>query len=76
MVQLGIASAELVTWKKEYDDAVKKYNEQVKQQQEQQKQAETLSTQEPLPTGTAASKIAVPTGDIQPPAVATPSPTQ
>ena len=70
------ASAELVTWKKEYDDAVKKYNEQVKQQQEQQKQAETLSTQEPLPTGTAASKIAVPTGDIQPPAVATPSPTQ
>lgn len=74
------ASAELATWKKEYEEAVKKYNEQVKQQQSaaegnQTKQNEALTTPAPLPTGSASSQIQVPTGEIQPPTVS-PTPSQ
>ncbi len=63
------ASAELVTWKKEYDEAVAKYNEQVKAAQAQAKQAETLTTPEPLPTGNS-NQIPMPSGgDIKPPVI-------
>jgi len=56
------AAEELLTWKKELDEAIKKQQELVTQQE--QKEPETLKTSEPLPTG---GKVVVPTGEMEPP---------
>jgi Flp pilus assembly protein TadD len=59
------ASEELVTWKKELDEAIKKQQEALKQQQQaaEEKKAETLKTPEPIPT--VKDKIEVP-ADVKP----------
>jgi Tfp pilus assembly protein PilF len=62
------ASKELDAWKKELDAATAN-NAAIT------KQAETLKTPEPLPTTTKPEKVNVPTGEMQPPATETPTPT-
>jgi tetratricopeptide (TPR) repeat protein len=63
------AAEELLTWKKELDEAIKKQQELATQQE--QKEPETLKTSEPLPTG---GKVVVPNGEMEPPEI-TPIPT-
>jgi tetratricopeptide (TPR) repeat protein len=71
------ASEELVTWKKELDEATKQQAAaQAQQQQNQQQvQPETLKTPEALPTITEGNKVAVPsgTGEMAPPPMVTPT---
>jgi Tfp pilus assembly protein PilF len=60
------ASKELAAWKKELDEAIKKQNADA-QAAAAAKQPETLKTEQPLPTGSAKDRVAVPTGELAPP---------
>jgi len=57
------ANEELLTWKKELDEAVAK----LQAQQQQQKPAETLTQPQPLPTVNQEEIVNLPAEDLQPP---------
>ena len=65
------ASAELATWQKELDEAIKKQNAAVAAQQAAlatpTPSPESLKTAEPLPTVNKKNEVAVPTGELAPP---------
>lgn len=61
------ASKELVSWRKELEEALKR--QQAAQQAAATKQAETLKTAEPLPTGSPEEKVNVPKEELEPPKV-------
>ena len=67
------ANAELVTWQKELDEAIKKQNAAVAAQQAAlatpTPSPESLKTAEPLPTVNKKNEVAVPTGELAPPEV-------
>jgi len=62
------ASEELMSWRKELDEAVKKEKELAQQQQVQtEKEAETLTSPEAIPTVKEEEQVNVPAEDLEPP---------